>query len=114
MGRIVQGANWDPTFTFSQTPQWDISSAEVTVTVKETKDDAAAVSFKRENVAAGGGSDEVEMGPDIDQFIFHVIPANTSTLDNLDKEYHGEVLIVDGSATYKYMFTIYIEQSLTA
>lgn len=111
---MVQGANYDPLYTITEdNVALDVSSAEITISVKETKTAAGAALIEKQNAAAGGGADEIEMGPENNQFSMHILPADTANLPNLDKEYWVELKIIIGTSIIKYMHELYIEQSLT-
>lgn len=114
MVRLIKATDRDLLYTLKKDPQWDISAAEITFTVKEDKLDTAPVIFERKNLAASGSADEIEMGPANDQFTLHVINTNTSGLTTVfDKDYWTELKVVDGIKIWKYIEKWRFEQSLT-
>jgi hypothetical protein len=114
--RTIEGSNYDPLNTLTQDGEpLDVSSAEITYTIKLDKTAAGSPLIQKENLAAGGDATQISMGPEINQFSVHLIPADTALLlSQLDKDFWAETKVIVGGSTFKRMDKLYIEQSLTA
>lgn len=89
---IIKGTNRTLRFTvIDSVGPIDLSSAEITFSVKKYREDSV-YSFQRQNAAAGGDATEIDLVTDgtDGQFDVFIIPTNTSTLD--DGEYFYDAM----------------------
>lgn len=97
---MFKGNHIDPKFTYKLNGvAQDISSAALTFALMVSEYDTTVL-FERKNTAASGGDDEISWVSDgtNGEFYVHIIPTNTSTLD--EGTYWWEIkMVLNGKTT---------------
>lgn len=97
---MFKGNNIDPKFTYKlNSVAQDISSAALTFALMVSEYDTTLL-FERKNTAGSGGDDEISWVSDgtNGEFYVHIIPTNTSTLD--EGTYWWEIkMVLNGKTT---------------